>query len=112
MDLKGAMQHVRKTMDPIFGKVFIYEHCLPFDVSRAFDEARGIENPRIWTAQRDREMWAALQDLTQPPSPGPHASRSLLAPGQTRHMRREVARHRRQHRYLLDHLANRFAASF
>ncbi|NDH51799.1 MAG: MBL fold metallo-hydrolase [Betaproteobacteria bacterium] len=61
LDLKGAMQHTRKSMDPIFGQVFIYEHCLPFDVSRAFDEAKGIKNPRIWTAQRDQDMWAALQ---------------------------------------------------
>ena len=61
MDLKAAMAHTRKSMDPIFGDVFIYEHCLPFDVSRAFDEASGIKNPRIWTAQRDQEMWAALQ---------------------------------------------------
>ena len=62
MDLKAAMAHTRKAMDPIFGHVFIYEHCLPFDVSRAYDEARGIKNPRIWTAERDKEMWASLQD--------------------------------------------------
>jgi glyoxylase-like metal-dependent hydrolase (beta-lactamase superfamily II) len=61
MDLKTAMAHTRKTMDPVFGHVFIYEHCLPFDVSRAYDEAKGIKNPRIWTAERDKEMWAALQ---------------------------------------------------
>lgn len=61
MDLKASMEHTRKSMDPIFGHVFIYEHCLPFDVSRAYDEAQGIKNPRIWTAQRDKEMWAALQ---------------------------------------------------
>ena len=61
MDLKAAMAHTRKTMDPMFGHVFIYEHCLPFDVSRAFDEASGIKHPRIWTAERDQQMWAALQ---------------------------------------------------
>lgn len=61
MDLKGAMAHTRKSMDPIFGQVFIYEHCLPFDVSRAYDEASGIKTPRVWTAERDKEMWAALQ---------------------------------------------------
>ncbi|MCA3238769.1 MAG: MBL fold metallo-hydrolase [Curvibacter sp.] len=61
MDLKAAMAHTRKAMDPIFGHVFIYEHCLPFDVSRAYDEASGIKHPRIWTAERDKEMWAALQ---------------------------------------------------
>lgn len=61
MDLKQAMEHTRKSMDPVFGHVFIYEHCLPFDVSRAYDEARGIKVPRVWTAERDKEMWASLQ---------------------------------------------------
>lgn len=61
MDLKAAMAHTRKSMDPIFGHVFIYEHCLPFDVSRAWDEARGLKTPRVWTAERDKEMWASLQ---------------------------------------------------
>jgi glyoxylase-like metal-dependent hydrolase (beta-lactamase superfamily II) len=61
MDLKAAMAHTRKSMDPVFGHVFIYEHCLPFDVTRAYDEASGIKNPRIWTAERDMEMWKALQ---------------------------------------------------
>ena len=62
MDLKAAMAHTRRHMDPVFGHVFIYEHCLPFDVTRAFDEASGIKNPRIWTAERDQAMWRALQD--------------------------------------------------
>jgi glyoxylase-like metal-dependent hydrolase (beta-lactamase superfamily II) len=61
LTLKDAMTLTRTHMDPIFGQVFIYEHCLPFDVSRAYDEASGIKNPRIWTAERDKEMWAALQ---------------------------------------------------
>jgi glyoxylase-like metal-dependent hydrolase (beta-lactamase superfamily II) len=61
MNLKDAMAHTRQAMDPVFGHVFIYEHCLPFDVSRAFDEASGIKNPRIWTAERDLEMWKSLQ---------------------------------------------------
>lgn len=61
MDLKAAMAHIRQTMDPKFGHVFIYEHCLPFDVTRAVDEASGIQHPRIWTAARDQEMWHGLQ---------------------------------------------------
>lgn len=61
LNLKDAMTLTRTQMDPVFGQVFIYEHCLPFDVSRAYDEASGIKNPRIWTAERDKEMWAALQ---------------------------------------------------
>ncbi|WP_142846451.1 MBL fold metallo-hydrolase [Telmatospirillum sp. J64-1] len=61
MTLKQAMAHTRKVMDPKFGHVFIYEHCLPFDVTRAVDEAKGIAHPRIWTAERDKEMWHGLQ---------------------------------------------------
>lgn len=59
--LKETMAAVRAAMDPTFGSFAIYEHCLPFNVSRAFDEASGIDHPVIWTAERDREMWAALQ---------------------------------------------------
>lgn len=61
-DLKGAYAAVRQRMDGPFGSYAIYEHCLPFNVSRAFDEASGIAHPVIWTAERDREMWAKLQD--------------------------------------------------
>ncbi|MGI9134583.1 MAG: MBL fold metallo-hydrolase [Rhodoferax sp.] len=61
MNLNQAMAHCRKAMDPKFGHVFIYEHCLPFDVTRAVDEASGILHPRIWTAVRDKEMWHGLQ---------------------------------------------------
>jgi glyoxylase-like metal-dependent hydrolase (beta-lactamase superfamily II) len=59
--LKDAFDFARLTMDPKFKSFVIYEHCLPFNVARAYDEARGIEWPVIWTAERDREMWAALQ---------------------------------------------------
>ena len=59
--LKDAFDFARLVMDPKFKTFAIYEHCLPFNVSRAYDEARGIDWPAIWTAERDREMWAALQ---------------------------------------------------
>lgn len=59
--LKEAWDAVRAACDPKFKDYAIYEHCLPFNVARAYDEARGIDHPRIWTADRDREMWAALQ---------------------------------------------------
>lgn len=59
--LKEVFADTRKVMDPVFGNVFIYEHCLPFDVSRAYDEASGVKHPRIWTAERDVEMWSQLQ---------------------------------------------------
>ena len=59
--LKQAWDAVRAACDPKFADYAIYEHCLPFNVARAFDEARGIAHPRIWTAERDLEMWEALQ---------------------------------------------------
>lgn len=59
--LKDAWDAVRDECDSKFSDYAIYEHCLPFNVARAYDEARGIETPRIWTAQRDREMWDQLQ---------------------------------------------------
>ncbi len=61
LDLKDSMALTRAAMDPKFGHVFIYEHCLPFDVTRANDEAKGIVDPQIWTAERDQEMWHGLQ---------------------------------------------------
>jgi glyoxylase-like metal-dependent hydrolase (beta-lactamase superfamily II) len=59
--LKETFAAARAVMDPRFSTWAIYEHCLPFNVSRAFDEASGIEHPRIWTAERDRQMWGLLQ---------------------------------------------------
>ncbi|MEH6545322.1 MAG: MBL fold metallo-hydrolase [Sneathiella sp.] len=59
--LKEAWEAVRAECDPKFADYAIYEHCLPFNVARAYDEARGIDTPRIWTAERDKEMWASLQ---------------------------------------------------
>lgn len=59
--LKEAWDAIRAECDPKFADYAIYEHCLPFNASRAFDEARGIDTPRIWTAQRDLEMWEELQ---------------------------------------------------
>jgi len=59
--LKEAFDFARLAMDPKFKTSALYEHRLPFNVVRAYDEARGIEWPVIWTVERDREMWAALQ---------------------------------------------------
>lgn len=59
--LKEAFDACRAACDSKFGDYAIYEHCLPFNVARAYDEARDIDTPRIWTADRDREMWESLQ---------------------------------------------------
>jgi glyoxylase-like metal-dependent hydrolase (beta-lactamase superfamily II) len=58
--LKEVYQMARQRMDPTYGKYPIYEHCMPFDVSRAYDEASGIKHPRIWTARRDVQMWKQI----------------------------------------------------
>ena len=59
--LPETFQATREVMDPKFSSFAIYEHCQPFNVSRAYDEASGIDDPVIWTAERDREMWAQMQ---------------------------------------------------
>ena len=59
--LKAAWDACRAACNSKFGAYAIYEHCLPFNVARAYDEALGIDTPRIWTAERDLAMWAALQ---------------------------------------------------
>ena len=48
-------------MRPKYGHWVIFEHCMPFNVSRTYDEAKGLDHPRIWTAERDVEMWKALE---------------------------------------------------
>ena len=60
--IREAFEACRAACDHRFSSYAIYEHCLPFNVARAYDEALGIDTPRIWTAERDREMWAELQD--------------------------------------------------
>ncbi len=59
--LKEAWDACRAACDPKFASYAIYEHCLPFNVARAYDEALGIDTPRIWTAERDQQMWEKLQ---------------------------------------------------
>jgi glyoxylase-like metal-dependent hydrolase (beta-lactamase superfamily II) len=59
--LKAVYEATYQAMQPKYGQWVIFEHCMPFDVSRCFDEMSGIEHPRIWTAERDIEMWKTLQ---------------------------------------------------
>jgi glyoxylase-like metal-dependent hydrolase (beta-lactamase superfamily II) len=59
--LKEAFERTHAALAPQFGAWPIFEHCLPFNVQRLWDEYDGIERPRIWTADRDREVWDALQ---------------------------------------------------
>ena len=60
--LKQAFLRTHAALAPKFGHWPIFEHCLPFNVQRLWDELDGISHPRIWTMERDREVWAQLQD--------------------------------------------------
>jgi glyoxylase-like metal-dependent hydrolase (beta-lactamase superfamily II) len=59
--LKDAFEAVHAALYDDFGHWPIFEHCLPFDVQRLWDEFEGIERPVIWTAERDRQVWDELQ---------------------------------------------------
>jgi glyoxylase-like metal-dependent hydrolase (beta-lactamase superfamily II) len=60
-DLRSVYRETYALLKPKFGHWVIFDHCLPFDVTRAYDEATQHRDPRIWTAQRDKDMWEALE---------------------------------------------------
>ncbi len=60
--LKEAFSACYAALSPVYGKWPIFEHTVPFDVARVFDELSGVEHPVIWTGARDREIWDQLQD--------------------------------------------------
>ena len=60
-DLGQTYAEAMEAMRPAYGHWVIFEHCMPFDVSRAYDEAQGLDRPQIWTAERDVQMWQSLR---------------------------------------------------
>jgi glyoxylase-like metal-dependent hydrolase (beta-lactamase superfamily II) len=60
-DLKTVYKDTFAKLEPKYGQWVIFDHCMPFDVSRAYDEATQYPDPRIWTAERDVAMWKALE---------------------------------------------------
>ena len=60
-DLRAVYHDTYAALRPKYGHWVIFDHCMPFDVSRAFDLATQYPDPRVWTAQRDQEMWEALE---------------------------------------------------
>ncbi|MFN3630918.1 MAG: MBL fold metallo-hydrolase [Casimicrobiaceae bacterium] len=67
-DLKTVYRRTYDALKPRYRHWVIFDHCMPFDVSRAYDLAQGHRDPRIWTAERDLEMWRALEGT--PPQTG------------------------------------------
>jgi glyoxylase-like metal-dependent hydrolase (beta-lactamase superfamily II) len=60
-DLNAVYRRTYAALKPKYGHWVIFDHCLPFDVSRAYDEATTHRDPRIWTAERDVQMWQSLE---------------------------------------------------
>lgn len=60
-DLRAVYEETFARLSPKYGHWVIFNHCMPFDVTRAYDEATQYTDPRIWTAERDRQMWIALE---------------------------------------------------
>jgi glyoxylase-like metal-dependent hydrolase (beta-lactamase superfamily II) len=60
-DLRSVYKETFDKLQPKYGQWVIFNHCMPFDVTRAYDEATRYPDPRIWTAERDIEMWKSLE---------------------------------------------------
>lgn len=60
-DLKTIYKDTYARLQPKYGHWVIFDHCMPFDVTRCYDEVTQYADPRIWTAERDRQMWEALE---------------------------------------------------
>jgi glyoxylase-like metal-dependent hydrolase (beta-lactamase superfamily II) len=60
-ELREVYKQTVDKLRPKYGQWVIFDHCMPFDVTRAYDEATEYADPRIWTAERDKQMWAALE---------------------------------------------------
>ena len=60
-DLRTVYRETYARLKPTYGHWVIFDHCMPFDVTRAYDLATGYPDPRIWTAERDKQMWESLE---------------------------------------------------
>lgn len=60
-DLRTVYADTYQRLKPRYGHWVIFDHCMPFDVSRCYDEVTQYADPRIWTAERDQQMWQALE---------------------------------------------------
>jgi len=60
-DLNAVYKETFAKLKPKYGHWVIFDHCMPFDVTRCFDEMTQYADPRVWTAERDRQMWETLE---------------------------------------------------
>lgn len=62
-DLNAVYKDTYTALKPKYGHWVIFDHCMPFDVTRCYDEATQYRDPRVWTAERDRQMWKTLEGI-------------------------------------------------
>src|SRR6195952_4796535 len=60
-ELNAVYKDTFPRLKPKYGHWVIFDHCMPFDVTRCFDEMTQYADPRVWTADRDRQMWETLE---------------------------------------------------
>ena len=60
-DLNAVYKSTYAALKPKYGNWVIFDHCMPFDVTRCYDEVTKYTDPRIWTAERDVDMWKSLE---------------------------------------------------
>src|SRR5947207_2963139 len=60
-DLRTGYREDSERLKPKYVSWGVFDHCRHIEVTRAYDEATRYRDPRIWTAERDKEMWAALE---------------------------------------------------
>lgn len=58
--LEAVFAAVYPGLQARYGSWPLFDHCITFGISRAFDEARGLTDPRVWTDARDKELWDAV----------------------------------------------------
>jgi glyoxylase-like metal-dependent hydrolase (beta-lactamase superfamily II) len=60
-DLNAVYKETLARLKPKYGHWVIFDHCMPFDVTRCYDEVTRYPDPRVWTAERDVDMWKSLE---------------------------------------------------
>ena len=60
-ELGAVYKETYAALKPKYGHWVIFDHCMPSDVTRCYDEATKYRDPRVWTAERDRQMWETLE---------------------------------------------------
>ncbi|MEU8304287.1 MBL fold metallo-hydrolase [Actinomadura sp. NPDC048955] len=59
--LRDAFAAAHGALIEDYGRWPIFEHCMPFNVARLWEELDGVERPTVWTVERDRQVWDLLQ---------------------------------------------------